>query len=118
MSGSLVAAADEHSAAMARNGFFSHDSFDGSAFWRRILRHYPRGTYKRWGVGENLLWSSPDVDAPRAVEMWMNSPPHRANLLRETWREVGLSAVHVDDAPGIFSGLDVTIVTADFGFRR
>ncbi|MDX6487628.1 MAG: hypothetical protein QOK13_243, partial [Gaiellaceae bacterium] len=63
-------------------------------------------------------WSSPDVDAPQALDMWMKSPEHRANLLSKRWREIGLSAVHVQAAPGAFQGLDVTIVTADFGVRR
>jgi len=50
--------------------------------------------------------------------MWMASPEHRANLLTARWRQVGLSAVHVAAAPGTFNGLDVTIVTADFGVRH
>ena len=59
-----------------------------------------------------------DVDGARAIDMWMKSPPHRANLLNGRWREVGISAVHVTQAPGAYRGLDVTIVTADFGVRR
>jgi uncharacterized protein YkwD len=47
----------------------------------------------------------------------MNSPPHRANLLSPRWREVGLAAVHVGRAPGVYGGREVTIVTADFGVR-
>src|SRR5207247_8016893 len=60
---------------------------------------YPVGRYHYWAVGENLLYSSPDVDAPGAVKMWMESPEHRANILRKSWREVGLSAVHSNSAP-------------------
>jgi uncharacterized protein YkwD len=116
-SGRLNAAASQHSREMARVGYFSHDSADGSAFWRRIARFYPSGGYGSWSVGENLLWSSPDVDASGAIKMWMGSPEHRANLLNRSWREVGLSAVHSDSAPGTYHGLGVTIVTADFGAR-
>jgi hypothetical protein len=50
--------------------------------------------------------------------MWMNSPPHRRVLLTPTWRDVGISALHVTAAPGDFGGDDVTLVTADFGIRR
>jgi hypothetical protein len=50
--------------------------------------------------------------------MWLNSPPHKKNLLTARWREVGLSAVHVLSAPGTFGSREVTIVTADFGVRR
>ena len=114
----LAAAADAHSRAMARRGFFSHNSADGSPFSKRIERFYgPRG-YRYWSVGENLLWSSPSVDAAGALKMWMNSPPHRANMLARGWREVGLSAVHVPSAPGVYGGREVTVVTADFGVRR
>ncbi len=71
-----------------------------------------------WSVGENLLWSSPDVSAQSALQMWMASPEHRANLLSPRWREVGVAAVHESAAPGVFKGLDVTIVTTDFGVRH
>ncbi len=50
--------------------------------------------------------------------MWMRSPEHRANILAPRWREVGIAAVHLDSAPGLFRGLPVTIVTTDFGVRR
>jgi uncharacterized protein YkwD len=112
----LRAAADSHSASMASRGFFAHESANGSSFWQRVQRFYPRKNY--WSVGENLLWSSPDVDPAGALNMWLNSPPHRQNLLTARWREIGLSAVHVDSAPGVYGGNAVTILTADFGVRR
>jgi uncharacterized protein YkwD len=114
----LDRAATSHSRAMATLGFFSHASRDGSDFSKRIARFYPSSRYRYWAVGENLLWSSPDVDAAAAVEMWMNSPGHRRILLGARWREIGLSAVHTAAAPGMFGGREVTIVTADFGVRR
>jgi uncharacterized protein YkwD len=113
----LTAAANKHSAAMAAKGFFSHESANGGAFWRRIAGFYSYRGYRQWSVGENLLWSSPDVNPGSALRMWMNSPPHRENLLSRTWREIGLSAVHSAHAPGVYGGNAVTIVTADFGVR-
>jgi uncharacterized protein YkwD len=118
LSARLTAAAAQHSREMARLGYFRHESADGSAFWKRLERFYGSGGYRFWSVGENLLWSSPDVDAGSAIDMWMKSPPHRANLLNGRWREIGISAVHVGTAPGAYGGRDVTIVTADFGVRR
>ena len=114
----LAAAATQHSQEMARLGYFSHDSANGAAFWRRLERYYGSKGRRYWSVGENLLWSSPDTDAAGALRMWMGSPEHRANLLKGEWREIGLSAVHVPSAPGAFGGHEVTIVTADFGVRR
>jgi uncharacterized protein YkwD len=49
--------------------------------------------------------------------MWMDSPPHRQNLLDPDWRLVGLSVKQFESAPGVYHGLTVTIVTADFGTR-
>jgi uncharacterized protein YkwD len=118
LSPQLRAAANVHSTSMATGGFFSHESADGTLFWKRVARFYPQGSRRFWSVGENLLWSSPDVDPAGAVRMWMNSPPHRVNLLNPRWREVGLSAVHVDVGPGVFGSDPVTVLTADFGVRR
>ena len=113
MSKGLRAAADAHSSSMVTAGFFAHGDFS-----RRIARYYPRGRYRTWSIGENLLWSSADIDAAQAVQLWLNSPSHRKILLTARWREIGLSAVHVDAGPGVFNGAPVTVVTADFGVRR
>jgi uncharacterized protein YkwD len=117
ISGSLTAAADQHSVSMEQKGYFSHDSANGQSFFKRIASFYTYRGYSNWSAGENLLWSSPDIDSAGAVRLWMNSPEHRANLLKRSWREIGLSAVHADSAPGVYGGDEVTIVTADFGFR-
>ena len=114
----LTAAATQHSREMGTAGYFEHESRDGTAFWKRVGRYYGSGGYGYWSVGENLLWSSPDVAPKGALELWMNSPEHRANILTARWREIGISAVHVDSAPGTFQGLGVTVITTDFGTRR
>ena len=114
----LTAAARQHSQEMATDGYFAHESFDGGAFWKRIQRYYPSSAWGYWSVGENLLWSSPDVDAHGALAMWLNSPEHKANLMNPRWREIGVSAVHTSTAVGPYAGLEVTIVTTDFGIRK
>ena len=118
LSARLTAAAEQHSTEMGTDGYFEHSSHDGTAFWKRIGRWYASSGYGYWSVGENLLWSSPDVDPAHALELWMNSPEHRANILTARWREIGVSAVHVQAAPGTYRGLDVTIITTDFGVRH
>jgi uncharacterized protein YkwD len=115
---SLGAAAAAHSKQMAAKGFFAHESADGGAFWKRIQRYYSPKGYGSWYVGENLLWSSPDLDASSALKQWLNSAPHRKNLLSTQWREIGIAALHVSSAPGVFGSREVTIVTTDFGARR
>ena len=113
----LTAAADAHSTAMGTHGFFAHDSRDGSEFWKRLKRFYGPAGYSQWSVGENLLWSSGRLDAAEALRLWMNSPGHRKNILTARWREIGLSAVGVRAAPGVYGGRDVVIITTDFGVR-
>ena len=103
---------------MATDGYFAHESADGSVFWQRIKNYYSASGHRYWAVGENLVWASPNLTAKQAVKMWMNSPPHRANLLSSNWREIGLSAVYSPDAPGSYQDLAATILTADFGVRR
>jgi uncharacterized protein YkwD len=118
LSAQLNAAADGHSIQMARLGYFSHNSADGTSFSSRIARHYRVRGFRSWSVGENLVWASPDLGARRALDLWLSSPGHRANLLSSRWRDIGLSAVHSTNAPGVYRGSPATIITADFGARR
>jgi uncharacterized protein YkwD len=113
----LTASAAAHSREMIDHGFFAHESPGDGAFWRRIDQYYADDSFRRWFVGETILWASPDVDARTAVQDWLNSPPHRRILLDRGWRELGVSALHAKTAPGAFEGLDATIITADFGVR-
>ena len=117
LNGALSLAALGHSFSMAKHGFFSHSGWNGSPFWQRIKPNYRPHATSYWGVGENMLWASPDLSADQAIKMWLASPPHRKNLLTPAWREVGLGAVRALSAPGVYEGLDVTIITADFGAR-
>lgn len=112
----LAAAAHVHSRAMAQHGFFRHDSRDGSSFAERVQRFYGPSGQGSWSVGENLLWAT-RLSAADAVQLWMQSPPHRRNILTPRWREIGLSAVRASHAPGVYGGRDVVIITSDFGVR-
>jgi uncharacterized protein YkwD len=113
----LKAAADRHSAEMVQNGYFSHQSPDGSDFWQRIARFYPRIGPRTWTVGENLLWSSRGLSARAAVLEWLNSPEHREILLNRQFRDVGIAAVRARRAPGVFGQRHVLVLTVDFGSR-
>ena len=53
------------------------------------------------------------VELAPLVRSWMNSPGHRANLLRSGWKRIGLGI-----ARGTFQGYPgASIVTADFAGR-
>lgn len=114
----LDRSARQHSLEMGKDGYFAHPSADGTAFWRRIKRYYSSRSQRLWSVGENLLWAAPAVGAKQALAIWIASPEHLRNLLTARWREIGVSAVHVSSAPGVFQGQSVTIVTTDFGVRK
>jgi uncharacterized protein YkwD len=114
----LTSAAAEHSTQMLADGYFAHDSAGGRPFWKRLAR-YTRGVAAdSWSVGENLLWSSPDVDAAKALALWMASPEHERNILTARWRDVGIAAIHAAEAPGTYAGRPVTVITVDFGVRH
>jgi uncharacterized protein YkwD len=118
LSRGLAAAAASHSRSMAVFGYFSHTSEDGSRFWERIGRFYRRPpNWRVYIVGENLLQGETEMSAHEVIRGWLESPPHRENLLGR-WTEVGFGAVRALGAPGVYQGQDVAIVTADFGIRE
>jgi uncharacterized protein YkwD len=116
---SLRTAARTHSQAMLAQGFFGHESADGTAFSERIKRYYSSRGWMTWSVGEALLASQGSVvDADAIVAAWLDSPPHRAIILSSTWRDTGIGALYAPSAPQEFGGADAVVVTADFGLRE
>jgi len=113
----LSVTARGHSRSRAEHGYFAHEGYDGSAFWVRIKAAYPALPGRSWAAGENLAWASPELSAAEAVDMWLRSPQHRQNMLAPRWREVGIGGIRALAAPGVYDGLDATILTADFGVR-
>lgn len=116
-SAQLTAAARAHATAMGRLGFFSHTSDDGTSATRRIVSFYDVGGSSDWAVSEIIEWSQGTPTATEALAAWLASDHHRRELERPYWREVGVGVVHVEDAPGVFGGRDVTILVVDFGRR-
>ena len=71
------------------------------AFWKRIERWYVRRGRRLPGrSARTCSGRRRGVDPSRAIDLWMNSPEHRANILTPRWREIGVAAVHVDERPG------------------
>jgi uncharacterized protein YkwD len=100
----LARAAQAHSQDMLAHGYFAH-----GAFASRLASFGARGL-----IGENLAWESGNRGSAQAfVEMWLASPPHRANLLRPDFTRIGFGI-----SRGTFQGYPgATLVTADFGGR-
>jgi uncharacterized protein YkwD len=90
----LQRAAELHSLDMAARDFFEHQNPDGVQPDARIVRQ----GYPPILVGENLAWGETAKSAPAAiVELWMNSPGHRRNILEPQYREIGIGMAY--DAP-------------------
>lgn len=65
--------------------------------------------------GENLAWGGADAGSPRGALLgWLESPEHRANLLRNDWQEQGIALVEVGDFRGV---ADSRIWVSHFGRR-
>lgn len=114
--GALRNAALSHSDEMVAQQYFEHTSPQGVTFIDRIeATGYMRGA-RSWIVGENLVWGSGPLSTPQSlVTAWMNSPPHRENLLKPRFNEIGVAAV--DGTPETDVGdLGVT-VSSEYGFR-
>jgi uncharacterized protein YkwD len=98
----LVRAARDYSATLMRRDIFTH-----GAFGPRLASYGASGSL----FGENLAWATGDgATALAFLRAWMASPGHRANLLRPTWKRIGIGT-----RTGTFRGYSgATVVTADF----
>jgi uncharacterized protein YkwD len=104
---------------MLDQGFFAHESPDGTSFAARLKQFYPANNTDYWTVGENLAMTGPNEPLARdLVDSWMASPHHRANLLDPRWREFGIGVRFAPSAQGAFGGLATWVVTLDLGSRR
>jgi uncharacterized protein YkwD len=111
---SLSRAAQHHSRTMNARNFFGHTG-DGSPITRARRAGYMKGT-SAWGVGEDLVWGPGATGTPSyAVDAWMASPIHRAEILAPQYHEVGVGVALGSPVPRKRSG---TIYTADFGYRH
>jgi uncharacterized protein YkwD len=93
----------ERSADMAARRYFSHTTPDGlNIFDLMNRRGLSYGT-----AGENLAWNTSNAPDPSAlaVRNFLNSPPHRDNLLRAAYTHVGI---------GVASDTDKTYFTVVF----
>lgn len=80
----LTHAAQDHSTGMATRDFYAHTDPDGREPWDRARA---AGARHR-GIGENIACGQ--RSAAEVVEGWMNSPGHRANILRPDFTHIGV----------------------------
>jgi uncharacterized protein YkwD len=115
-SGKLRRAAQGHSGDMVTSRYFAHESPSGADMADRILRTgYGRG--QGWSLGENLAWGTGSLATAAEIQRaWMESPGHRANILRRQFREIGIGIAV--GAPVAAGGMEGATYTADFGVGR
>jgi uncharacterized protein YkwD len=114
MNSLLRLAALRHSREMVTQHYFAHDSRDGSSFLARIRRTGYLLHSRSWMAGENLAWGVGRRSTPAStVRAWMNSPPHRHNILTRGYRDIGIGVV----PGGPRARARGTTYTTDFGYR-
>ena len=84
---------------------------------QRLKRFDPASGYRSWSAGENLIYNRSAIDAHVALRAWLDSSPHRENMLDPSWREVGVGSLHASSAGGTFAGRPTWVITIDFGAR-
>ena len=111
----LRRAAVAHSEDMVARRFFEHTTPAGVTMVDRIMASRYASRDVGWSLGENLAWGTGRLATPRNImRAWMDSPGHRANIVKRTYREIGIGIV-----TGVpTSGAAGATYTADFGMVR
>ncbi len=100
----LVMAAQLKANDMAQKSYFAHISPEGVTPWH----WFDEAGYTYIYAGENLAVNfNRSEDVQRA---WMNSPLHRANILNNRYKEIGIAT-----AEGMYKGDKTTFVVQMFG---
>ncbi|MDB9372490.1 CAP domain-containing protein [Nodularia sphaerocarpa] len=85
----LAAAAQKHSQSMAMQDFFDH---------RQMVERVTAEGYQYSRVGENISAGNSTPEA--AMQSWMNSSGHRANILNPQFRELGVGYYFLENDQG------------------
>lgn len=85
----LVQSSQAHCVDMAENGYFAHNSLDGTTHKDRILAT---------GIQDTVAWGE-NIVAGRELavdtfNLWINSLGHRINMLRENFTHVGIASIY------------------------
>jgi uncharacterized protein YkwD len=90
-----------HSQNMADFQFFSHRGLDN----KFVSDRADDAGLGRWrAIGENIAFNRGfDDPVGKAVELWLDSPSHRRNLLSETWKESAVGVAVAEDGSYYFT---------------
>lgn len=111
----LDATSQEHSNEMVRLNYFEHTSPDGRTVEDRLrAAGYARGVNA--SAGENIAYGVGAEATPASiVQAWMHSPPHRADILRKTFTEIGIGVALGAPEVGHARQSQSATYTTDFG---
>lgn len=100
----LKKAAEAKAKDMAERGYFAHTSPDGKTPWYWLNEV----GYKYAYAGENLAVNF--FESTEVEQAWMNSPSHRANIVKKDYTEIGIGV-----ATGTYQGRSTVFVAQFFG---
>ncbi len=104
----LDAAAQAKANDMASRNYWSHNTPDGNPPWVFVSNQ----SYAYQKLGENLAAGFSSEEA--TIDGWMNSPPHRENLLDPAFSDVGFGYANVPNYAAAGGG-PMTVVVAFYG---
>lgn len=108
-----------HARDMVNRRYFAHTTPNGGTPGRRARAsgYVPRRA--RWVVGENIAWGVAGAARPRWVmRAWMNSPPHRHNILSRRFRDVGIGVARGVPVRGLRGARLRATFSVEFGARH
>lgn len=90
-----------HSQNMADFNYFSHRSLDG----KMVSDRADEARLGKWcAIGENIAFNRGFADPiAKAVDLWMNSPSHKNNLMGENWKEAAIGVAIAADGSYYFT---------------
>jgi uncharacterized protein YkwD len=90
-----------HSQNMASQNFFSHRGLDD----KMVSDRADENGLRRWrAIGENIAFNRGYTDpVEKAVDLWLNSPSHRHNLMGGDWKESAVGVAVAEDGSYYFT---------------
>jgi uncharacterized protein YkwD len=100
-SNGLANVAREHSQNMAEFQFFEHRGLDNKLVSDRADKH----SVPKWrSIGENIAYNRGFSDPiAKTVQLWLDSPSHRRNMLSSDWKESAIGVAIAEDGAYYFT---------------
>lgn len=102
---SLTYIALKHSIHQAQTGVMAHEDKKYPPGWRTTSQRFAKIGLTRSSWAENVFmkypYGSDESYARAAVRWWMNSPPHRANILEPSMKYIGVGVSQSPSKPGL-----------------